>query len=71
MIPTLKWLPGMVVRDRHRLALPPGLDADADYELTVGVYDAFSLEPLAVTDGDRAAAGQGIAARIRARSHAR
>ena len=71
MIPTLKWLPGMVIRDRHRLTLPPGLDEDADYEVTVGVYDAFSLEPLAVTDRERVAAGQGLAARIRARAHAR
>jgi hypothetical protein len=58
-IPTLKWLAGMRVRDRHRIPLPAGVDADAPYHITVGVYDAFSLEPLPVTRRDLAAQGQG------------
>ncbi len=59
-IPTLKWLPGMVIRDRHRIALPPAAAGhDGPFTVTVGVYDAFSLEPLPVTDGERARQGQG------------
>jgi hypothetical protein len=64
MFPTLKWLPGDTVGDRHRLALPPGLAPDAPYEVTVGVYDAFTLEQVPVTDRDLVAAGQGQAVRI-------
>jgi hypothetical protein len=64
MIPTLKWLPGMVIHDRHRLRLPDDAPADAPFDLQVGVYDAFSLEPLGVTDGDLVAAGQGEAVLI-------
>lgn len=63
-IPTLKWLPGMVIRDRHRIQLPADLPADAPYRVTVGVYDAFSLEPLPVTDGERVRLGQGQAVEI-------
>ncbi len=58
-IPTLKWLPGMVIHDRHRLQLPADLPADAPFRVTVGVYDAFSLEPLPVTDAERVRLGQG------------
>jgi hypothetical protein len=63
-IPTLKWLPGMVIHDRHRLRLPAGLPADAPFHVTVGVYDAFSLEPLPVTDAERVRQGQGQAAEV-------
>jgi hypothetical protein len=63
-IPTLKWLPGMVIRDRHRIQLPADLPEDAPYRVTVGVYDAFSLEPLPVTDGERVRQGQGQAVEI-------
>ena len=63
-IPTLKWLPGMVIHDRHRMKLPAGLPADAPYRVTVGVYDAFSLEPLPVTDGELVRRGQGQAVEI-------
>jgi len=59
-IPTLKWLPGMTVRDRHRMRLPRDVAVrETPYTVTVGVYDAFSLEPLPVTRGDLVAAGQG------------
>lgn len=67
MIPTLKWLPGMVVFDRHRLALPPSVGPDATFEVRVSVYDAFSLEPLEVTDRQLSSAGQGQAARVHPR----
>jgi hypothetical protein len=57
--PTLKWLPGQQVRDRHRLTLPADWPTDVPTRVSVGVYDAFSLEPLPVTDGERVRAGQG------------
>lgn len=63
-IPTLKWLPGMAIHDRHRLPLPADLLADSPFHVTVGVYDAFSLEPLPVTDAERVRAGQGQAAEV-------
>jgi hypothetical protein len=63
-IPTLKWLPGMVIHDRHRLQLPAGLPLDAPFHVTVGAYDAFSLEPLPVTDAERVRQGQGQAAEV-------
>lgn len=63
-IPTLKWLPGMVIHDRHRIRLPADLPEDAPYRVTVGVYDAFSLEPLPVTDGELVRQGQGQAVEI-------
>jgi len=59
-IPTLKWLPGMIIRDRHRILLPPEAAGHVGpYTVTVGVYDAFSLEPLPVTDGELVRQGQG------------
>jgi hypothetical protein len=58
-IPTLKWLPGMVIHDRHRIDLPSDVPPGSPYALTVGVYDAFSLEPLPVTHRDLVSAGQG------------
>jgi hypothetical protein len=60
-IPTLKWLPGMRISDRHRVQLPPDLPPDAPFTVTVAVYDAFSLEPLPVARRDLAEAGQGQA----------
>lgn len=63
-IPTLKWLPGQVIHDRHRIQLPADLPADAPFHVTVGVYDAFSLEPLPVTDAERVRQGQGQAAEV-------
>jgi hypothetical protein len=61
-IPTLKWLPGMRIHDRHRVELPDDLAPDAPFTVTVGVYDAFSLEPLPVTNGERVRRGEGQAA---------
>jgi hypothetical protein len=63
-IPTLKWLPGQVIHDRHRIQLPADLAADAPFHVSVGVYDAFSLEPLPVTDAERVKQGQGQAAEV-------
>jgi hypothetical protein len=63
-IPTLKWLPGMVIHDRHRVELPPDRPRDRPFVVTVGVYDAFTLEPLPVTDAERVRAGQGQAAEV-------
>ncbi len=57
--PTLKWLPGQRVWDRHRISLPPDWPRDRPIHVTVGVYDAFSLEPLPVTDAERVRDGQG------------
>ncbi len=60
-LPTLKWLPGMTIWDRHRVELPAeALAADEDRPtVTVAVYDAFSLTPLPVTDAERVRQGQG------------
>lgn len=65
-IPTLKWLPGMRIRDRHRLALPAGLAPGAPIRVSVGVYDAFTLEPLPVTDAELVRQGQGQAVEVHA-----
>ena len=69
--PTLKWLPGMVIGDRHRIAIAappatddPGRDPLASIVVTVTVYDAFTLEPLPVTDGELVRRGQGQAVEI-------
>jgi hypothetical protein len=63
-IPTLKWMPGMEVHDRHRIDLPEGLPDDAPYHVTVGVYDGFTHEPLPVLDPERVQRGEGQAAEI-------
>jgi hypothetical protein len=55
----------MVIHDRHRLQLPAGLPLDAPFRVTVGVYDAFTLEPLPITDAERVRQGQGQAAEVR------
>jgi hypothetical protein len=47
-IPTLKWLHGQAIADRHVLALPDGAAGRATASLLV--YDAFTLRPLAVLD---------------------
>jgi hypothetical protein len=55
-IPTLKWIRGTQVADRHRLTIP----ADAGTSsVTVTVYDAFTLEPLVVLDDRALKAGEG------------
>lgn len=55
-LPTLKWLPGWRVPDRHRIDLA---GVEGPRAVSVGVYDAFSLEPLPVTDAERVRRGEG------------
>ncbi len=43
-LPTLKWLAGTRLADRHHLTLPPQATGPAQLWLTV--YDAFTLQPL-------------------------
>lgn len=61
-IPTLKWVRGMVVNDRHRLELPS--EASGPASLRVAVYDAFTLEPLTVLDDWLLKLGQGQAVEV-------
>jgi hypothetical protein len=61
MLPTLKWLPGMRVHDRHRIVLPEDMGPDSAFQIRLTVYDAFTLEPLPVTDRARAQRGEGQA----------
>lgn len=61
-IPTLKWIRGTQVMDRHRIALPP--DATGPANIQVSVYDAFTQAPLGVLDDRFQRAGQGRAAMI-------
>jgi hypothetical protein len=61
-IPTLKWVQGMVVNDRHRLELPA--EASGPASLRVAVYDAFTLEPLTVLDDRLLKLGQGQAVEV-------
>lgn len=61
-IPTLKWVRGMVISDRHRLELPS--EASVPASLRVAVYDAFTLEPLTVLDDRLLRLGQGQAAEV-------
>ena len=57
-IPTLKWIRGAKVDDLHLVALPE--DAfSGESSLRLTVYDAFSLQPLAVSDDRFARLGQG------------
>ncbi|RME47509.1 MAG: DUF2723 domain-containing protein, partial [Chloroflexi bacterium] len=61
-IPTLKWIRGTRVVDRHRMELPEGATGPADIQLSV--YDAFTQAPLSVLDDRFQRAGQGVAAVI-------
>jgi hypothetical protein len=61
-IPTLKWVRGLVVNDRHRLQLPA--EASGPASLRVAVYDAFTLEPLTVLDDRLLKLGQGQAVEV-------
>jgi hypothetical protein len=61
-IPTLKWIRGTRVVDRHRIELPAGATGPADIQ--VSVYDAFTQAPLGVLDDRFQQAGQGQAAVI-------
>ena len=58
-IPTLKWLYASRVDDRHVLSLPADGRGSATAQLVV--YDAFTLQPLAVLDPDIAREGPGVA----------
>jgi hypothetical protein len=55
-IPTLKWIRGTRVADRHRLTVPAGAGPSP---ITVTIYDAFTLEPLVVLDDRALKAGEG------------
>ncbi|MBS1252274.1 MAG: hypothetical protein MAG451_01312 [Anaerolineales bacterium] len=61
-IPTLKWVRGTRVVDRHRIELPE--EAEGPAELQISVYDAFTQTPLGVLDDRFQRAGQGQAAVI-------
>lgn len=59
-IPTLKWIRGTHVVDRHRVKLPA--EAVGPANLQVSVYDAFTQAPLGVLDDRFQRVGQGEAA---------
>ena len=61
-IPTLKWIRGTQVTDRHRIRLPE--DATGRAEVQISVYDAFTQMRLGVLDARLQRAGQGQAAVI-------
>ena len=58
-IPTLKWLGGWQVDDPHTIELAQG-EAVEGWQRTLTVYDAFTLESLAVLDDRLVNAGQGL-----------
>lgn len=62
-IPTLKWLTGWQVDDPRTLALD-GIASGARGELTLSVYDAFTLHPLQVLDERLVREGQGTELRL-------
>jgi hypothetical protein len=61
-IPTLKWIRGMGMWDRHQLARPE--ESRGRGMLTVSAYDAFTLEPLIVLDDRFLKLGQGQAPQV-------
>lgn len=58
-IPTLKWIRGTSVVDRHFLAVPPDATS-GEAELSLIVYDAFTLRPLAILDQRLAKLGPSV-----------
>ncbi len=58
-IPTLKWLTGWTVAGPYAPAPPPDAASGAA-QVTLSVYDAFTLAPLAVLDERLASEGQGV-----------
>lgn len=58
MVPTTKWLRGARFEDLHILELPPQARQES-FDLTLTVYDAFTLEQLPVLDPRLQEAGQG------------
>jgi hypothetical protein len=57
-IPTLKWIRGTEVDDLHLITVPAAYAGEAILRLTV--YDAFTLQPLAVADERLSKLGQGV-----------
>jgi 4-amino-4-deoxy-L-arabinose transferase-like glycosyltransferase len=49
-IPTLKWIAGSEIVDRHELVIPPNASGPAT--ITLSLYDAFTQEPLALLDAE-------------------
>jgi len=62
-IPTFKWVRGKTITDLHPLSVP-ALASAGEASLRVTVYDAFSLQPLAVSDDRLAKMGQGTQVEI-------
>jgi hypothetical protein len=62
-IPTLKWLTGWLVDDPRTLTLE-SVPSGARGELTLSVYDAFTLQPLHVLDDRLVRDGQGTELRL-------
>jgi len=58
-IPTLKWLQGWLLRDPRSVTVPD-VARGSEAVVTLEVYDAFSLRPLAVLDERRVQQGQGV-----------
>jgi len=58
-IPTLKWLEGWLVRDPRSVTVPD-VARGSGAVVTLEVYDAFALQPLAVLDERRVKQGQGV-----------
>lgn len=56
-IPSLKWIRGDRIRDEHRVIVPAVATGSGQLWLTV--YDAFTIQPLAVLDERLARLGQG------------
>jgi hypothetical protein len=57
-IPTLKWQRGWLVDDPHVIPLA-GAPHRAPATVTIAMYDAFTLQPLAVLDSRRTERGEG------------
>jgi len=62
-IPTLKWLQGWRLRDPRGLTAPETARG-SEAVVTLEVYDAFSLRPLAVLDERRVQQGQGVTLQV-------
>jgi hypothetical protein len=58
-IPTLKWIPGYTLHDRHRIPLPANADPSTAH-LTLTVYDHFSGQVLPLGDWRLTQAGQNL-----------
>lgn len=55
-IPTLKWIPGVVIHDRHRLKLPEGSEPSGS-SFQLAVYDHFTQRTLPILDSRLAILG--------------